>query len=210
MQNPKSSKGCCCAVYPQIRQSLDLEARSGQKCLGIHNKPSLRCLLFSIPVHSRIQPFRTHIVKMPTAAHWSMYVKVHNLFRAIQDAPWQELDNRFLLEAGVDATGFQPRLHSSQPFFRALPLGHLHLLSHIRPEISFKPWSGGDWSFGDRPIAVGCTLLQDLFGKQLGRSAAYHEGDSLIRKSVWRALFQNVAVYPGVHTFEHYLIGCTL
>ena len=177
-------------------------------CL-IHDKPSLRCPLFSIPVHSRIQPFRTHIVKMATTARWSMYVKVHNLFRAIQDAPWQELDNRSLPEVGVDATEFQPRLHSSQPFFRALPLDQLHLLSNIRPEISFEPWSGGDWSFGDRPTAVGCTLL-DLFAKQLGRSEAYHEGDSLIRTSVWRALFQYVAVYPGVHTFEHYLTSCTL
>jgi hypothetical protein len=146
---------------------------------------------------------------MATTARWTMYVKVHNLFRTIQDAPWHELDNRSLLEVGVDATEFQPRLHSSQPFFNALPLDQLHLLSNIRPEISFEPWSEGDWSFGDRPIAAGCTLL-GLFAKQLGRSEAYHEGDSLIRTSVWRALFQYVAVYPGVHTFEHYLIGCTL
>lgn len=178
---------------------------------NLHSHP-LCCLLFSIPVHSRIQPFRTHIVKMATTAttaRWTMYVKVHNLFRTIQDAPWHELDNRSLLEVGVDATEFQPRLHSSQPFFKALPLDQRDLPSNIRPEINFEPWSGRDWSFGDRPITVGCTL-RGLFGKQLGRSAAYHEGDSLIRTSVWRALFQYVAVYPGAHTFEHYLIGCML
>jgi hypothetical protein len=145
---------------------------------------------------------------MATAARWSIYVKVHNLFRAIQDAPWQELDNRSLLDVGVDATEFQPHLHSSQPFFRALSLDQLDLLSNMRPEISFEPWLGGHWSFSDCLIAVGHTL-RGLFGQQLGRSAAHH-GDSLIRTSVWRAVFEYVAVCPGVHTFEHYLIGCTL
>ena len=146
---------------------------------------------------------------MATAARWGMYVKVHNLFRTIQNAPWQELNNGSLLEVGVDATEFQPRLHLSQPFFRSLPLDQLHLLSNIRPEISFEPWLRGDWSFSDRPIAVGCTL-RDFFAEQLGRSAAYQTGDSLIRTSVWRALFQYVVANLGVRIFEHYLIGCTL
>src|ERR1700739_1654433 len=85
-----------------------------------------------IPVHSRIQPFRTYIVKMTTNPRETMYLKVHNLFRTIQNAPWQERDNTSLLEVGVEATKFQPHLNSSQPFFRPLPLDQLHLLSNIR------------------------------------------------------------------------------
>ena len=45
-----------------------------------------------------------------------------------------------------------------QPFFRPLPLDQLHLLSNIRPKISFEPWSGGDWSFSYHLIDVGLTL----------------------------------------------------
>jgi hypothetical protein len=127
---------------------------------------------------------------MTTNARWAMYLKVHNLFRTIQNAPWQERDNTSLLEVGVDATEFQPRLDSSQPFFRPLPLDQLHLLSNIRPEISFEPWSGGYWSYGDRLITVGHTL-RGLFAKQLGRSL---ESESLIRTSVWQSLGQYVAV----------------
>ena len=127
---------------------------------------------------------------MTTNARGMIYVKVHNLFRTIQDAPWHELDNRSLLEVGVDATEFQPRLHSSQPFFRALPLDQLHLLSNIRPEISFEPWSGGYWSYGDGVITVGYTL-RGLFAEQLGRSL---ESESLIQTSVWQSQGQYVAV----------------
>ena len=117
---------------------------------------------------------------MATTARLGMYVKVHNLFCTIQDAPWHELDNKSLLEVGIDATEFQHCPHSSQPFFRPLPLDQLHLLSNIRPKINFEPWSGGDWSFSDHLIDVGLTL-RSLFTEQLGRSL---EVDSLIQTSV--------------------------
>ena len=127
---------------------------------------------------------------MTTNARWTMYLKVHNLFCTIQNAPWQERDNTSLREVGVEATEFQPHLNSSQPFFRPLPLDQLYLHSNIRPEISFKPWSGGYWSYGDRLITVGYTL-RGLFVKQLGRSL---ESESLIQTSVWQSLGQYVAV----------------
>ena len=117
-----------------------------------------------------------------------MYVEVHNLFCTIQDAPWHELDNKSLLEVGVDAAEFH--LHSSQPFFRPLPLGQLHLLSNKRPNINFEPWSGEDWSFGDHLVDVGLTL-RSLFAEQLGCCL---DVDSLIQTSVWQSLGQYVAV----------------
>jgi hypothetical protein len=131
-----------------------------------------------------------------------MYLRVHNLFRTIQKAPWQERNNTSLLEVGVDATEFQPRLDSSQPFFRPLPLDQLHLLSNIRPKINFEPWSGGDWSFSDHLIDVGLTL-RSLFTEQLGRSL---EVDSLIQTSVWQPLGQYVAVYWRPHYLTNYTL----
>ena len=119
-----------------------------------------------------------------------MYLKVHNLFRTIQNAPWQERDNTSLLEVGVDATEFQPHLDPSQPFFRPLPLDQLHLLLSTRPEIKFEPWSGRYWSYGDRVITVGNTL-RDLFAEPLGISI---EPESLIQASVWQSLGQYVTV----------------
>jgi len=127
---------------------------------------------------------------MTTNARGMIYVKVHNLFRTIQNAPWQERDNASLLEVGVVATEFQPCLDSSQPFFKPLPLHQLHLLSNMRPDISFEPWLGGYWSYGDRLITVGYTL-RGLFAKQLGRSL---ESQSLIQTSGWKSLGQYVAV----------------
>jgi hypothetical protein len=115
---------------------------------------------------------------------------VHNLFCTIQDAPWHESDNKSLLEVGVDVTELQLRPHSSQSFFRPLPLDQLHLLSNIRPKINFEPWSGGDWSFGDCLIEVG-HKLQTLFTEQFGRRL---DDDSLIQMSVWHSLGQYVAV----------------
>jgi hypothetical protein len=103
---------------------------------------------------------------------------------------WHELDNKSLLEVGVDATELQLRSHSSQSFFRPLPLDQLHLLSNIRPKINFEPWSGEDWSFGDRLIEVG-HKLQTLFTEQFGRRL---DDDSLIQMSVWHSLGQYVAV----------------
>ena len=123
-----------------------------------------------------------------TTARLRMYVEVHNLFCTIQDAPWHELDNKSLLEVGVDAAEFH--LHSSQPFFRPLPLGQLHLLSNKRPNINFEPWSGEDWSFSDCLIEVG-HKLQTLFTEQFGSRL---DDDSLIQMSVWHSLGQYVAV----------------
>jgi hypothetical protein len=139
---------------------------------------------------------------MATTARLRMYVKVHNLFCTIQDAPWHELDSKSLLEVGVDATEFQNRPHSSQPFFRPLPLDQLHLLSNIRPKINFEPWSGGDWSFSDHLIDVGLTL-RSLFTEQLGRSL---EVNSLIQTSVWQPLGQYVAVYWRPHYLTNYTL----
>jgi hypothetical protein len=127
---------------------------------------------------------------MATTARLRMYVKVHNLFCTIQDAPWHESDNKSLVEVGVDATELQLRSHSPQSFFRPLSLDQLHLLSNIRPKINFKPWSGEDWSFSDRLIEVGHTL-RTLFTEQFGRRL---DDDSLIQMSVWHSLGQYVAV----------------
>jgi hypothetical protein len=127
---------------------------------------------------------------MTTNARWTMYLRVHNLFRTIQKAPWQERDNTSLLEVGVDATEFQPHLDSSQPFFRPLPLDQLHLLLSTRPEISFHPWSEEFWSYGDRITTVGNTL-RGLFTEHLGRSL---DSESLIQTSVWQSQGQYVAV----------------
>jgi hypothetical protein len=137
---------------------------------------------------------------MATTARLRMYVKVHDLFCTIQDTAWHELDNKSLLEVGVDATEFQQRF---QPFFRPLPLDQLHLLSNIRPKIDFEPWSGGDWSFGGNLVDVGLTL-RNLFTEQFGSSL---DDDSLIQTSVWESIGQYVA---GIRIFELYLIGCTL
>jgi hypothetical protein len=146
---------------------------------NLHSHPLYQCT-----------PESNHIIKMATTAQLRMYLKVHNLFCTIQDAPWHELDNKSLSEVGVDATEFQHRLHSSQPFFRPLPLDQLHSLSNIRPKINFEPWSGGDWSFGDRLIDVGLKL-RSLFTEQFGRDL---DDDSLIQTSVWESIGQYVPV----------------
>jgi hypothetical protein len=143
---------------------------------------------------TKCTPESNQIIKMATTARLWMYVRVHNLFCTIQDAPWHELDNKSLLEVGVHATEFQHRPHSSQPFFRPLPLDQLHLLSSIRPKVNFEPWSGEDWSFGDHLIEVGRTLRR-LFTEQLETCL---EDDSLIETSVWQSQGQYVAVSPGV------------